>query len=247
MLLLAIDTSSKNGSVAIFDQKTVIGSGNVVGKGNSASQLTPTIKSTLAAVGIEIGELDCVAVATGPGSFTGLRVGVTTAKVLAYALNCKVLGVHTLTAIAAGAFESAANEGSNGDSDCSSDRRPVNELVVTADAQRQQLFVLRCEAGQSWAPKPRGKVEIIERAELASFAGQAPVVGPGLERLPESQLAPFHTLNRNLWACSAETVGRHALALLDNGEPNDFWSLKPNYFRASSAEEKIQLLGNAKR
>ena len=239
MLLLAIDTSSKHGSVAIFDEKTVIGSGNVVGKGNSASQLTPTIKSTLAAVGIEIGELDCVAAATGPGSFTGLRVGVTTAKVLAYALNCKVLGVHTLTAIAAGAFEAEANEPSDGG--------PVKELVVTADAQRQQLFVLRCEAGQNWAPTPLGKVEIIERAELASFAGQAPVVGPGLERLTESQLAPFHTLNQNLWACSAETVGRHALALLDNGEPTDLWSLKPSYFRASSAEEKIQLLGDAKR
>ena len=93
MLLLAIDTSSKNGSVAVFDDNSLIGCQNVAGKGNSASQLPPTIRSALSELGIEIGQLGCVAVATGPGSFTGLRVGVTTAKVLAYALNMSLIHI----------------------------------------------------------------------------------------------------------------------------------------------------------
>ena len=214
----------------------------MAGKGNSASQLPPTIRSALSELGIEIGPLGCVAVATGPGSFTGLRVGVTTAKVLAYALNCKVLGVNSLTTIASAGFEN----GENGFQSSATDE-PERELVVTIDAQRQQLFALRCKLAQSWLAKPVGKVEIIERSKLASFANQTPVLGPGLERLTESQLDSVHTLNRELWGCSAEMVGRHAMALLDAGEPDDFWSLKPNYFRASSAEEKLHLSGVKKR
>ena len=243
MLLLAIDTSSKNGSVAVFDGNSMIGCQNVEGEGHSASQLTPTIRSTLADLGIEIATLGCVAVATGPGSFTGLRVGVTTAKVLAYALNCKVLGVNSLTAIAAGAFENVSGP-SDLQSPTAENLGP--EVVVTIDAQRQQLFALRCKLAQKWRPQPVGKVEIIERSELASFASETPVLGPGLERLTESQLGAVHTLKQDLWACSPEKVGRHAIALLESGESDDFWSLKPNYFRASSAEEKLQLSGRKK-
>ena len=68
----------------------------------SAQSLAPGIESLLQQVGWEPADVNLVAVTSGPGSFTGLRVGVTTAKTFAYATGAQVLGINTLEAIAAG-------------------------------------------------------------------------------------------------------------------------------------------------
>ncbi len=244
MLLLALDTSSKTGSAAVFRDQTLLSSEYVDGSGKSASQLIPTIMSVIRSQKLEISQIDCVAVTTGPGSFTGLRVGVTAAKVLAYALKCDVIGVNTLTTIAAQGFDFLSPNNQTNSEPCpeGADKKspkPENkQLVAAIDAQRNQLFVSRFEAGPTWSPQPIGEVEIVSRDELSSIAQGAAVLGPGLERLSDSQLTGLEVLDRALWDCSAESVGWHASALLAGGEKADFWSLKPNYFRPSSAEEK---------
>ena len=150
-------------------------------------------------------------------------MGVVAAKTLAYALNCKVVGLNSLAVIAAAAIEETS---------CSS-------VCTVMDAQRGQLFAARFEAAEPWAPQMVDDVQIIEKAQLADFAGSASIAGPGLEKLSQD-LAEFNTLERHLWSCNAEIVGRSCIPRIESNSFDDHWTLKPNYYRASAAEEKRQ-------
>ena len=98
MNVLLIDTSAKEVAVQ------VIGDANVlvvdkVDEGSTSSRILPTVKQALVQAGIESKDLDIVAAVSGPGSFTGLRIGVSFANGLAYGLGAKRLSVPALKAI----------------------------------------------------------------------------------------------------------------------------------------------------
>ncbi len=100
--LLAFDTSSEILSIAIFDGERKIAAFESSGFVRHSSILLPSIEKLLKENKIKPDEIDVMAVGLGPGSFTGLRVGVTAAKILGYALKKKVVGVSSLDAIAFG-------------------------------------------------------------------------------------------------------------------------------------------------
>ena len=100
MRILALETSGSSGSVAALDEGRLIVERPLAAGSRSAQSLAPGIDSLLAEVGWLVGGVDLVAVTQGPGSFTGLRIGVTTAKALAYAGETQVIGVNTLEVIA---------------------------------------------------------------------------------------------------------------------------------------------------
>ena len=89
----------------------------------SAQSFLPTLSDLCSECGWQPGQIELVCVTTGPGSFTGLRIGVTAAKALAYAVGAKLAGVHTLVALAA------------------SVPQPAGRVWTILDAQRQELFV----------------------------------------------------------------------------------------------------------
>src|SRR4051812_4115512 len=99
--ILALETSELSGSVAAAMDGDVVGELNLDPRLRSAQSLAPAIRTLLDQVGWRPQELALVAVTVGPGSFTGLRVGVATAKVMAYAAGADVLGISTHAAIAA--------------------------------------------------------------------------------------------------------------------------------------------------
>lgn len=101
MKLLLIDTSNQPLSVAITDNNETIAEITNNSKVNHSVQLMPEIQRLFEQSGISKHDLDGIVVAEGPGSYTGLRIGVTTAKTLAYALNCKLYGVSSLKSLAA--------------------------------------------------------------------------------------------------------------------------------------------------
>src|SRR5205807_6782629 len=115
-------TSGFAGSVAVLDGSRVLAEAMLNPKRRSAQSLAPAIVELLALRGMKAEQIRLVATTVGPGSFTGLRVGVTTAKTFAYAVGAEVIGVNTLEAIAAQAPPD------------------VNRLAVALDAQRQQVF-----------------------------------------------------------------------------------------------------------
>lgn len=101
MKTLAIDTSNQTLAVAVVDGQEVLGQSQTMAIKNHSTALMPAIDGLMQAVGMAPKELEQIVVAKGPGSYTGLRIGVTTAKTLAQTLNIPLIGVSSLKAVAA--------------------------------------------------------------------------------------------------------------------------------------------------
>jgi tRNA threonylcarbamoyladenosine biosynthesis protein TsaB len=100
MLILSIDTSTRGCSVAVHNGDVLLASYDLFADKSSSAMLTSLMESAVMHAGVSFTELDAVAVAKGPGSYTGLRVGVSTAKGLCYALDKPLLAINTLEAMA---------------------------------------------------------------------------------------------------------------------------------------------------
>lgn len=121
MKVLSFDSSNKALSVAILDNESMLAETTINIKKNHSISLMPTIDFLMASVGLEPQDLERIVVAEGPGSYTGLRVAVATAKTLAYTLGIELVGVSSLYAL----------------TDCGK----VDELIVPIiDARRQHVY-----------------------------------------------------------------------------------------------------------
>ena len=100
-MLLAVDTSTRAMGVALYDGIRVLSEMTWISKNHHTIELAPTVDQALAHVGAEAGDLQALGVAIGPGSFTGLRIGLALAKGLALSHRLPVIGIPTLDVVAA--------------------------------------------------------------------------------------------------------------------------------------------------
>ncbi|HEY2893515.1 MAG TPA: tRNA (adenosine(37)-N6)-threonylcarbamoyltransferase complex dimerization subunit type 1 TsaB [Pirellulales bacterium] len=222
MRILAIETVGLRGSVAALNDDEVLIERALDSMQRSAQSLAPGVRDLLAEVGWSPGEVELVTVAEGPGSFTGLRVGITTAKVFAWAAGCPAVGVNTLEAIALQAPELAGR------------------LSVVLDAQRGELFVADFRRGAPEQLNGAHTTRVESRDKwLASLAPGDRVSGPGLEQLLESLPAGIEVISRDTWQPSAGTVGRLGFRLREAATSASAFELAPRYYRATAAEEKL--------
>jgi tRNA threonylcarbamoyladenosine biosynthesis protein TsaB len=184
--------------------------------------LAPSVAELLAQEGWRPRDVEAVIVSRGPGSYTGLRVGISSAKAFAYAVGCAVVAVETFGVIAAQATVD------------------VTYLEVIADAQQDKIYVQSFErVAAGW--QPHGPLAIRKFADwLAERDTAAAVSGPGLHRW-EASLSPGILLveasRRDPTPEALLAVGK---GLYDGGRRDDLWVLEPLYLRASSAEEQWQ-------
>jgi tRNA threonylcarbamoyladenosine biosynthesis protein TsaB len=219
MRTVALETSGITGSIALLNDEHLIASEVLPSDQRSAQSLAGCLRACLRRHDWEPSQIDLIAIATGPGSFTGLRVGVTTAKMLAYAVNAAVVGVNTLEVIAAAAGSCDA-------------------IWAVIDAQRQRVFcarIARCE-GQLTTTQPTTVWTVDDW--LGRLEPGDAVSGPILEKLADR--VPEHTtvVDRALWYPTADWVGRRAIAGYQAGRRDDIWQLVPQYFQKSAAEEQ---------
>lgn len=223
MNLLALETSGLHGSIAALVDDSLLAEMELPHDCRSAQSLAPALQQLLKKVNWTPRQLDLVAVVTGPGSFTGLRVGVTTAKTLAYATNTNIIGLNTLTVIARQTPVAAIR----------------GDLHVVMDAQRKQFFtsVYRLTDGVLRNVQPTMIVDrntwIAQRDDLCT------VTGPGLSRCHQPSIAA-QIISPAHWLPRAETVGRLGKETYQSGGADDLWTVTPNYYRPSAAEEKIK-------
>jgi len=104
MLLLGIDTSTFFGSIALTESDKVIAEHSINLKKTHSERLLPGIQYLLQETGFTLEQITTLAVTTGPGSFTGLRIGLSTAKAMAMATGKPLVGISTLDVLAAGVF-----------------------------------------------------------------------------------------------------------------------------------------------
>ena len=102
MLLLGIDTSGKVASAALFDteNEVFIAETSLYTQKTHSQVIMPMVKSIIAQAGKTVKDIDLIAAAKGPGSYTGLRIGIAAVKAMGFALDCKCCGVSTLEALA---------------------------------------------------------------------------------------------------------------------------------------------------
>jgi tRNA threonylcarbamoyladenosine biosynthesis protein TsaB len=218
--ILAIETTDVAGSVAALDGDHLVGQWLLNPQQRSAQSLAPAMVKLWAETGWKPADVDLVAVTIGPGSFTGLRVGATTAKVLAYVAKAEVLGVDTLEVVAC--------------------RAPadVETLSIAVDAQRGQVVV------QSFHRQPEGLVpmdaeRLIDIEQwLAELPPDQAVSGPVLRKLVRRLPPHVRPLAPEYWNPTAEAVGRLAARWYQAGRRDDVWQLVPRYSRRAAAEEK---------
>ncbi len=208
MLILGVDTSSRRGSVALLEGRRLVDCRPVDGEQDHSRALLPCVEALLGAAGRRVGELGALAVAVGPGSFTGLRVGLATVQGLALALARPCLGVDVLQAWAR--HES---------------RRP---LAVLLDAFRGEVLGTVCVdrlPGPARLASPAAFVESVPPG--AWLAGGGAELHAGLLRQLRPDLA-LSTRPAELAASVAELAGE-ALDAGQRGLPEE---LRPVYLRA---------------
>ncbi len=179
MRCLAIETSIQPGSIALLQRDEVVAEVQLPAQQRTAQSLAPALAAALAQWEWPASSIQLVAVAHGPGSFTGLRIATTAAKTFAYAVQAQLVALNTLDVIVAQLPSSVA------------------DACAVMDAQRGQLFAARyLWQDPQW--QAQDQCQIIDRQDLPRLLGPRSVLtGPGLARL-EATVAPEHLRRTDL-------------------------------------------------
>jgi tRNA threonylcarbamoyladenosine biosynthesis protein TsaB len=224
VLVLAIETSSPAGSVALLQADRCLAERPLELGVRHGQTLIPEIGRLLAEGGYQPRACELIVVSTGPGSFTGLRVGIVCAKTLAYVTGCPIAAVDTHLAIATNSPED------------------VGKVAVVSSAQRGDLFVstfARLALGDFESVEP---LHSVTQADwLQRLSADDVVSGPGCARLFEGGAQGVRVLESSHWRPQAGVVGRLGYRQALSGNTADPWTLEPSYLRLSSAEEKWDL------
>ena len=210
MKVLAFDTSSKALSLAILEDKQVLAETTINIKKNHSITLMPAIDFLMASLDWTPKDLDRIVVAEGPGSYTGLRIAVATAKTLAHTLNIELVGMSSLLALVPYQQEGL--------------------FVPLMDARRNNVYAGFYENVKPVMPEAHlpfeRVIELINGASQVTFVGE---VGPFVEQIQEhlprtnfKETLP-NAANLALWAWDKEAASLH-----------DF---VPNYLKRVEAEE----------
>ncbi len=223
MLILGIESAGSQIGCAIGGHEGVLASAHT-GKGRQhAESLAPQIDFVRRQAGIEFSELGVVAVDVGPGLYTGLRVGISSATTIAHALGIPMIGISSLDLLAFPA-------------------RWTSRLIVTAlDARRGELFTAlfrKVPGGIQRIRDPQVNTPQELLAELMTIEEPALLVGDGALRYQEifSSIRRVEMAEQGLANPSARSLVQlaHAQALREEFVPS--WDIKPIYLRQPDAE-----------
>ena len=226
MKILAFETSAKAASVALLDGGKLLAE-SYQNTGLTHSQtLMVMAEDLLKSCGLTAQQVEAVAVAAGPGSFTGVRIGVAAAKGFAWGGQLPCYGVSTLEAMARnlGVYQ--------------------GYVVPAMDARRSQVYtaIFHAEKGELTRVEEDMAISLAELKEkMKNFEENVFLVGDGavlcyntlLEEVPSLVLPPEHRMHQR-----AAGVALAAQAMADRGEAGNGAELAPNYLRLSQAERE---------
>ena len=262
--LLALETTDVSGSVALCDGGQIVGRRFLASEQRSAQTLAPTIKALLQEYGWKPSEVDVVGVAVGPGSFTGLRVGVTTGKMFAWATNARIVGVDALDVVVesivrsdvlSATAPSVLSVGIDAQRGDAAVRRylVVNGAVVPLDERFRVVSIkswlgsdapveelLAADARVNWEKSLKSlsteTVEVLRR----TTARDVIYAGPALRRVRNlaENFPSLRLAPEELWNPDAVGVAFVAWNRATSGIFDDVWNILPVYSRRAAAEEK---------
>jgi tRNA threonylcarbamoyladenosine biosynthesis protein TsaB len=224
MTILAIDTSNNALGVALFDEDRVLGEYITNMKKNHSVRIMPAIHTLLKDCDLVPADLTKIVVAKGPGSYTGVRIGVTIAKTLAWALNIPLVGISSLEILASGVgryFDGC--------------------ITPIFDARRGQVYTGRFQY-------ENGSLVTVEKDKLVMIADWAetlktiskPILFIGNDLAIHQSTIQTIMGSQAVFAAVTEYNPRPSeLAILGKNKPGeDIHSFVPNYVRLAEAEAK---------
>ena len=217
--ILSIETSTSICSVAIHEQGELLALAEIKEPGAHAEKLLLLVDEVFEKAGLSFADLDAVAVSQGPGSYTGLRIGVSTAKGIAYALEIPLIGINTLQAMAA-----------------SQPVAPGDYVVAVLDARRKEVYTQTF--GDSLQELSPIEAVVLEEGVFGSILekGRVYFVGDGVEKVKE-EVKSANALFVADWAISlsAKNMGVLASEKHARQEWEDLAYFVPNYLKEFKA------------
>ena len=217
MLILSLDTSTTVCSVALHHQGVLLGSYELFTERTSSAMLTTLLHDVVYQAGYSLDQVDAIAVAKGPGSYTGLRIGVSTAKGLCFALDKPLLAINTLAAM----------------TEQIRSYFPKNYfLCPLLDARRMEVYCALYDTdGQEVQPT---SAQIIDENSFQEWLANSPVVffGDGAAKcrtlLSKQANAMFPDVSVTP---SARTVGQLAIEAFSTGQFENLTTFEPFYLK----------------
>ncbi|MDA8126096.1 MAG: tRNA (adenosine(37)-N6)-threonylcarbamoyltransferase complex dimerization subunit type 1 TsaB [Deltaproteobacteria bacterium] len=226
MRILAIECATSTVGLALLDGETVRGELYLNLGSHHAEVLLPALEKLLAMTGVTLGSLDLLACTVGPGSFTGLRIGVSTVKGLALALDRPVVGVSTLEALAQNVL-------------------PTDRLICSLlDARKSQAYTGLYRMGAEGFPVGEGRERLIGIDDLLPELDQGEVLFVGDGALAYAKAIKDALGKRAIFCDSgkarllASSVGVVGRRRYQEGAVLDMLTFAPRYLRPSTAEAK---------
>jgi tRNA threonylcarbamoyladenosine biosynthesis protein TsaB len=220
--LVILETSCSSAQVALARGDKLLAVRRLDEARRHARDLAPALAELLRGLGWKARELDAVLVSRGPGSYTGLRVGIMTAKTLAYATGCVLLGIDTFEAIARQTPDQAV------------------QVDVVADAQKDNVYVqrfVRSHTGGVWQAQAPLAIKDFS-TWLGSVGESGWISGPGIKGKEERLLGRL-LVEAAIREPLGESILRIGLERLRKGEKDDCYTLEPLYLRPSAAEQQF--------
>ena len=232
-LAVAIDTSGRAGSVALGSGDDMLGKIVFDGQMRHAAELLPSIKKLIDDNGRQMTDITDVYVTDGPGSFTGLRIGITAAKMLALAGGVRITAISSLYCTAMGGIDYAAANQTEG----------IECVAVVIDAKRGQFFFAYYELdGDEWLLQSAEGLKTADQINEILMQGKKTLfTGEGLKYYQDKFQSPCRLfLPEEDWAIKPEDVYKAAHCKALAGEYEDPKNFLPRYLRLSDAEENLQ-------
>ncbi|SHF51291.1 tRNA threonylcarbamoyladenosine biosynthesis protein TsaB [Desulfacinum infernum DSM 9756] len=223
MKILAVDTSTTSGSVALCTEDRVVAEWTLVSARTHNRRLLAGVDRILADAGWDLEEVDAFAVTVGPGSFTGIRIGLSTLKAMAWALGKPLYGVSTLEALAEPLATASL---------------PVCPMV---DARKKEIYAALYRPGAPGVLSEERPAAVFAPEAVAQWVNEPVFVcGDGWlqyrSRLREILGDKLVDPGPGYHGIRAGNVGRIALRKMAAGAPSDPVDLVPSYIRPSEAE-----------
>ena len=222
MILLALDSTARVAAAALCEDGALLGE-YTINNGNTHSEtLLPMVESLLKLFGLEIKDIDAFAVAAGPGSFTGVRIGVATLKGLAFGTDKPCIGVSTLEAL-------AKNPSADG------------LICPVMNARRNQVYtaLFRSKNGLLERLMPDSAIAIEELDRILDEYNEPVILcGDGYDITASQLKHAIIPLSERLRHQSAFNVALCAMEAISRGEGGTDFDLAPTYLRPSQAERE---------
>lgn len=226
MKVLGLDTSTIMTTCGVMDENILLGEFSLSQDMSHSEKLVPMIKEVLDSLNLTIKDIDAFGVSIGPGSFTGLRIGIATMKAFAHLFDKPIVGVSTLEALAY--------------------NLPYNNIIVPMiDARRERVYtgIYKWEGTNLITLMEPDVVEVKELLQTLQKYDDIVVNGDGssvFKDIIQNELKDkvrFSTIGQNM--CRASSICELALLKYNNNIVDDYFTLAPDYLRETQAQREL--------